>query len=237
MAALAAFAGACIRGFTGFGANLIWAPVLVSVIDPVQAVAVMGIVGSVNTLQIVAPAAKKADWSGIYPIIIAAGVTAPIGIWALYHMEAENVRRAIGAFILVIAFILMTGWRYKGSRKGIKGRVAQSVTGGIAGWLAGFGGIGGPIPVLYFMASNDPAPVQRANNVVAVSALVPVVLAVLIYRGAITLDTLIMSALLFVPAALGTWLGAHSFTIAPPEIFRKAVLILLIIIGVSALAL
>jgi len=237
MAALAGFAGAYIRGFTGFGSNLIWAPVLVTVIDPVQAVAIMGLVGMFGTAQIVIPVAKVADWKGIYPIILGSWITAPFGIWALYQMEPDYVRRAIGVFILIIAFILMTGWTYKGARTGIKGRMAQIGTGSIAGWLAGFGGIGGPIPVLYFMASNDPAPIQRANNVVAVAALIPMVIGILIFRGAITQTTLIQAAILFVPFTAGTWLGAHSFKIAPPQVFRKAVLILLIIIGVSALGL
>ena len=237
MAALAGFAGGYIRGFTGFGSNLIWAPVLVTVMEPVQAVAIMGLVGMMGTIQIAIPVAKDADWKGIYPIILAAVVTSPLGIWALYNLEAENVRRIIGVFILIIAFILMTGWRYKGERTGIKGRLAQMTTGGIAGWLAGFGGIGGPIPVLYFMASTDPAPIQRANNVISVSMLIPMVLAVLIYRGEVTEITLIQAAILFFPFTAGMWLGAHSFTKAPAEIFRKAVLVLLIIIGVSALGL
>jgi uncharacterized protein len=237
MAALAGFAGAFIRGFTGFGSNLIWAPVLVTVMDPVQAVAIMGLVGVFGTAQIVIPVAKIADWKGIYPIILGSWITAPLGIWALYHIEADNVRRVIGVFILVIAVILMTGWRYKGARTGLKGRLAQVGTGSIAGWLAGFGGIGGPIPVLYFMASHDPAPIQRANNVVAVAALIPMVLAILLYRGAINENTLIQAVILLVPFTIGTWLGANSFKIAPPELFRKAVLILLIIIGVSALGL
>ena len=237
MAALAGFAGGYIRGFTGFGSNLIWAPVLVTVMEPVQAVAIMGLVGMMGTIQIAIPVAKVADWKGIYPIILAAVVTSPLGIWALYNLEAENVRRIIGVFILIIAFILMTGWRYKGERTGIKGRLAQMTTGGIAGWLAGFGGIGGPIPVLYFMASTDPAPIQRANNVISVSMLIPMVLAVLIYRGEVTEITLIQAAILFFPFTAGMWLGAHSFTKAPAEIFRKAVLVLLIIIGVSALGL
>ena len=63
------------------------------------------------------------------------------------------------------------------------------------------------------------------------------VLAVLIYNGAVTQTTLIHAALLFFPFTGGMWLGAHSFTKAPGEIFRKAVLILLIIIGVGALSL
>ena len=237
MAALAGFAGGYIRGFTGFGSNLIWAPVLVSVMAPVQAVAIMGLVGMVGTAQIAIPVAKDADWKGIYPIILASWLTAPFGIWALYHLEADNVRRIIGVFILIIAFILMTGWRYKGERTGIKGRLAQVTTGSMAGWLAGFGGIGGPIPVLYFMASSDPAPIQCANNVISVGALIPMVLAILIYRGEVTETTLIQAAILFFPFTAGMWLGAHSFTKAPPEIFRQAVLVLLIIIGISALGL
>ena len=115
--------------------------------------------------------------------------------------------------------------------------MAQVTTGGIAGWLASFGGIGGPIPVLYFMASSEPAPIQRANNVISVSMLIPMVLAVLIYRGEVTERTLIQTAILFFPFPAGMWLDAHSFTKAPAEILCKAVLVLLIIIGISALGL
>ena len=49
MAALAGFAAGYIRGFSGFGANLIWAPVLVTVMNPVQALAIMSLVGLAGT--------------------------------------------------------------------------------------------------------------------------------------------------------------------------------------------
>ena len=52
VAILTGFFGAYIRGFTGFGANLIWAPALVTVIEPVQAVAIMGIVGLISKLKL-----------------------------------------------------------------------------------------------------------------------------------------------------------------------------------------
>ena len=145
--------------------------------------------------------------------------------------------RIIGTFILIIALILLTGWRYNGKRTGVKGFFARATTGGLAGLLAGFGGIGGPIPVLYFMASSDPAHILRANNIVAVAALIPMALGILIFNGAVTDTIVIQAIILFFPFTIGTWLGAHSFKIAPPEIFRKAVLVLLIIIGASALGL
>jgi len=236
IAAGAGFLGAFVRGFTGFGANLIWAPVLVVLYGPVEAVAIMGLAGLFSTVQLCVPAAKQADWAEIWPIVLTALVAAPFGVLTLYYVEADFVRRAIGGFVLVIALILMSGWRYTGDRGGVKGTLARIVTGSLGGWLAGFGGIGGPIPVLYFMAAPGQAAVQRANNVIAVSALVPMVLVTLIYNGNITELTLIRVLLLVPTYMIGTWLGAHSFKKAPAKIFRKAVLVLLIAIGVSALA-
>ena len=235
VAILTGFFGAYIRGFTGFGSNLIWAPALVTVIEPVQAVAIMGIVGLISTTQIALPILKNVAWKEIYPIIITSWVTAPLGILVLYDLNSGNVRQIIGIFILVITFILITGWRYQGKRTGIKGRLAQITTGGIAGWLAGFGGIGGPIPVLYFMAGSDHPSIQRANNIVTVSSMIPMVLFILIYRGAINEQTLIQSAILLIPFTLGTWFGTHSFKYVSPKFFRKAILMLLIVIGTSAL--
>ena len=234
-AALAGFIGSYVRGFTGFGANLIWAPALVTVMNPVQAVAIMGIVGLVSSVQIIVPVISKVNWDEVWPIITSSWLLVPFGIWALYDVNPESVRKTIGFFIIIIALILMKGWRYEGSRTGFKGKLAQLTTGGIAGWLSGFGGIGGPIPVLYFTANIDQPSVQRANNVVTVSALIPAVLIVLLYKGAINEDTLIKSAILFIPVALGIWLGARSFRNVTPSIFRNAVLILLILIGIFTL--
>ena len=37
----------------------------------------------------------------------------------------DTYKQLVRWFILIIAFILMTGWRYKGERTGVKGRLAQ----------------------------------------------------------------------------------------------------------------
>ena len=235
IAVFAGFMGGLIRGFTGFGANLIWAPALIMVIDPVQAVAIMALVGTFSSVQIAVPASKHVNWREIYPIILASWITVPIGIWALYSLPPDNIKRFIGAFIILIVLILFSGWRYTGARNGVRGRLAQSVTGAIAGLFSGFGGIGGPIPVLYFMASKSPAHIQRANNVIAVTALIPMVIIVLTLNGAITQATLINSFVLFFPFSLGVFLGTRGFKISRPGFFRKIILTLLLIIGLSSL--
>jgi len=60
---------------------------------------------------------------------------------------------------------------------------------------------------------------------------------VLIYRGKVTEITLILAAILFFPFTAGMWLDAHSFTKASADIFRKAILVLLVVIGVLVLSL
>ena len=235
IAAFAGFIGGLIRGFTGFGANLIWAPALIMVIDPVQAVAIMALVGTFSSVQIAVPASKHVDWREIYPIILASWITVPIGIWALYSLPSDNIRRFIGFFIILIVLILFSRWKYTGARNGLRGRFAQSVTGAIAGIFTGFGGIGGPIPVLYFMASKGPTHIQRANNVIAVTALIPMVIIILTLNGEINRATLLNSFVLFFPFSLGVFLGTNGFKISQPEVFRKIVLTLLLIIGLSSL--
>jgi hypothetical protein len=234
LAIAAAFAvlSAAIRGFTGFGSNLIWGPVLLYLYGPVEMVAIMAMTGAMAILQIAVPAARIANWRDIRVILIAAILIAPLGIYSLIHLDPEIVRRAIGGFILIIALILASGWNFKGAR----GYTAQIVTGGVAGWLAGFAGIGGPICVLYFMAGPGKAEIQRANNTISVGVLSPPVVIMLAINGNVALETVVIAVLLLPPYFLGQWIGARLFYVLPRTLFRRLVLGLLMVIGVTVLA-
>ena len=80
IAGVFAVAAAMLRGFTGFGANLIWGPVLIFLWGPVEAVAIMGLTGISASLQGCIPEIRKADWPEITPIIIAATIGGPMGV-------------------------------------------------------------------------------------------------------------------------------------------------------------
>ena len=133
---------------------------------------------------------------------------------------------------MVYLFVHPTGWQYRGNR----GLTPKVITGGLGGGLAGFAAIGGPICVLYFMAAPGPADVQRANNMISVTILVPMVLVSLAVSGGIGIDTLIRAAILLLPYSLGIWLGYRLFHAIPKELFRRAVLGLLMIVGVAVMA-
>jgi hypothetical protein len=231
IAAAVAFAGAILRGFTGFGANLILAPVYAVLFGPVEAVQLVVIISVIAVWQIFVPAAKVVDWREIAPMIGAAIVLSPLGVWALLIAEPAFVRRAMGVFVLIAAAVLLTGWSYKGPR----GPIIGAAVGGLGGFITGFASIGGPIPVLYFMSAPGEARVQRANNVISVAVFAPVTLAVFVVTGTLTLETVFRAIVLTIPYMAGLWSGTRLFTVAPAAAFRWIVLGILAAIGVGAL--
>lgn len=229
IASIFAMAGAAIRGLTGFGANLILAPALLILYGPAETVAIMGITGIISSLPIFVPAMSKVDWREIQIIIVSAFIMAPMGVWTLLYLEPDMFRRVMGATILLMAGLLMTGWRYEGTR----GAVPKIITGGLSGYLAGFAGIGGPVCALYFMSAAGTAQVQRANNAVSVSLLVPVPILSLGLSGLIDMGTLIKAVILVIPFVVGQWFGILLFGVMPQQTFRRIVLGLLAAIGVG----
>ncbi len=229
IASLFAVAGAAIRGLTGFGANLIWGPALVVLYGPAETVAIMGMTSILSAFPIFIPAVGQVNWKEIRTIIICAFIMAPVGVWTLLHLEPDLFRRVLGGFILLMAGILMTGWTYKGER----GMRPQMVAGGLSGYLAGFAGIGGPICALYFMSAPGSATIQRANNTISVTLLIPVPLFSLAMTGQIRLETVVKAVLLIAPYIFGQWLGTLLFGVLPQQTFRRIVLVLLAAIGLG----
>ena len=103
IASVFAMVGAAIRGLTGFGANLIWAPALVILYGPVETVAIMGITGILSAVPMFVPAMGKVDWREIRIIIASAFVVTPAGVWSLIYLEPDMFRRIMGGLIFWLA--------------------------------------------------------------------------------------------------------------------------------------
>ena len=231
IASIFAMIGAAIRGLTGFGANLIWAPALVVLYGPAETVAIMGITGILSAFPMFLPAMGKVNWRELSVIIVSAFVLAPAGVWSLIYLEPDMFRRIMGGLIFVMAGVLMTGWHYEGTR----GAVPKIIVGGVSGYLAGFAGIGGPICALYFMSARGTAQTQRANNSVSVSLLIPVPIVSLGLSGLIGFDTVIKAVILVAPYVIGQYLGSLLFGVVPQQAFRQIILWLLAAIGVGTM--
>jgi uncharacterized membrane protein YfcA len=231
LCAAVAVLAAIVRAFTGFGANVVWGPVLMLYYGPVEMVAIMAIAAVATSFQIALPSAKQADWRIMGIMFAAMLIATPFGVLTLLHVDPHVFKRAFGVFILVCAAVLASGWVYRGTHS----TWATAATGALSGWIAGFAGVGGPILVIYFLAAPGDLRQKHANNSISVTLLAPITLAALLWEGAVDADAWIRGLLFLAPVFLGQWIGLRLFRVAPIDLFRKVSLGLMMIIGVTVL--
>ena len=151
MGGLVALISGVLRGYTGFVGGLLMIPLLAILLGPLEGITVSAIAGFVGAIQMAPRAAKIAHWPELAPVSIALAITTPLGILFLVSADPILIRRAMGAFVLLSAIVMMTGWNYRGSRA----VVASATVGALAGGVTGAFGIpGGPFFVLYFLAAQ-----------------------------------------------------------------------------------
>ncbi len=232
LAALMTFGAAAIRGLTGFGMAIVLVPLLGLVIRPddavVLAILLQLLIGPVGISAMLRDGDKQSA-----AIIAAAAIFAtPFGIWLLAHTEPDVARLsiaaiAIGAFLLVLLPV-RTGYR--------PGPLAGIVTGLMAGALTGFAAMPGP-PVVPYYLRQDIAPERaRASMMLVFFATAMAGTASAGLLGMITPNLPWLAIVLFVPMALGNWLGGQAFGTVPARLWREIVAAILGIAGVSALS-
>ena len=232
-AGLIAILSGVIHGYTGFGAALFMVPLFAMLFGPVDAIAIAIIMGLFGSVQLYPGAARNAQWRETAPVILAIAISTPIGAYLLFSLDDAVIRDTIGAFVLLSALILLSGWVYKGPR----GLLASLVAGGLAGSITGAAGVGGPALAIYFLSAPVPAAVQRANIVIAVAAVLVVTLTALIIGGGVK-EEIVYRAIILIPVyVLGTWSGSKLFAIAPQAYFRRIALWLLIAAGIGIILL
>ena len=177
VALLVAIAAGMAHGFTGFGGALVAMPLYAVLFGPVEALAILVFAGVVGSAQLTVRAARIVRWPHVIPMMVAAIIFTPLGVFSLVTVDPDLIRRAIGLLVLAGALVIGFGWTYKGPRNTASGAVA----GALAGYLTGSTGMGGPPLAAYMLAFPDPADVQRANIVVMTALLITVTLVGLIF--------------------------------------------------------
>ena len=234
LAALAAFLSFIVQGYSGFGGGIIVVPILAFIFGPVEAVAINVIPSFLANISLVPSLVKDTNWRELRPLLVGVLFTIPIGLLFLVSVEPEIIRKGMGVFIILIALLLISGWRYTGKREGWVGVGVGALGGAIIG---GFGIPSGPIMVAYIMSSKDAPNVQRATIAVLVVLTITILLFALIAGGIFTSREVVAGFLLIPLYVGGAWLGKKIFELAPASWFKKITFSLLFLTGVSTLLL
>lgn len=228
--ATAAVAGLA-RGFSGFGAALIFIPLASATLGPRVAAPLLMLVDNLTALPLVPDAWRRADRGEVASLTAGALLGAPAGAWLLLHLDPLALRWAMCGLAVAMLALLASGWRYHG-RPALPLSLAVGASSGL---LSGAAQMGGPPVVAYWLGGAIPATRVRANIVLffAASGLISAVTYLL--GGLLTAEVLLLSALVAPVYGIGLWCGSRLFGRASEAGFRRACFLLIALAAVIGL--
>ncbi len=217
VAALAAFVAATIRGFSGFGAGLVFMPVGAACFGPKVAAGILMVIDTILILPFVARAVRIVDWREILPLGLAAMVTVPVGALVLLHVDPVPLRWGLSLAIVGSVGVLAAGWRYRGPTR----MWLSALVGGTAGFLSGAAQIPGPPVLIYWLGREVVSATMRANAIVFFCFTTIVSGIAFLIGGIFTAEVMALSLALFPVYAIGMLAGSRLFGLASEATYRR----------------
>ena len=227
----AVFVGAFVRGYTGFGSSLIWVASLTLVLPPAAVVPVILMLEVAASLHLLPRVWRDVQWRTLRPLLLGAWAATPFGLYLLARLPMAPMQAAISVVVLAAAILLWRGYALRRT----PGPVATFATGVLSGALNGSTSVGGPPVILFFFASPAGAAVGRASIIAYFLGTDAVGAAMAAVGGLLGWDALIRFAWFLPAMLLGASLGNRRFLKADPATFRRAALVVLMVLALAGL--
>ncbi len=220
---LVALVAGLSRGFSGFGAALIFVPLASALVGPKLAAPILVIIDGVFASYLIPPAFKLGDRRDVSLMFIGALVGVPLGTIVLTHYSPITLRWLIAGMAVAMLVLLASGWRYRGKPHAL----ATVGVGSISGLFSGIAQIGGPPVVSYWMGTDTAHAKLRANIILYFAASSVLSVMTYVWGGLMSLEILKFSVFAGPAYGVGTYIGSKLFGFASPAVFRMSSLILI----------
>ena len=228
---LATFAAAFVTGLAGFAFAIVAAAVWLHFLPPAQCTALIAAFGLIVQGWSVWKLRQSISPARLAPFLIGGVIGVPIGSEILRWASPTSLRFAIG--VVLVAFSLYSLIRPKLPSASGAGRVTDGMVGMINGALGGATGFAGIILTIWSTLRGWTPPEQRAVfQPVGVSVFLMTAL-FLGGTGTVSRDTIWLFLIGLPALAAGTWVGLKLFGQLDEVGFRRVVLGLLLVSGVS----
>ncbi len=219
---------ATVQASTGFGFNLLAAPILVAFYDSLDVVPALHIVWLPLGAALWIHHRKQVEMRRVWMWLVPAIPFTFAGVWLLKWADPAILKRFIGSVtLLTVAAIALNV-----SRPVRRERLWMTLTGALSGLLGGATAMSGPPVLLLGLNQRWPAETFRPTLLAYFTLLGIVAVATLAVSGTITETSLRFAAAglpgLVVGFFVGTWLARHLVG----KRFRYAVIGLLVVVGV-----
>jgi uncharacterized membrane protein YfcA len=219
--------GAIIKGFSGFGASILWVVSISLVLPPIQVVPMLLMFEIISSFCLLPGIWRKVQWKSISNLMIGTLMGTPLGIYALASLSASSIRITLAVTVLTTAILLLRGF----ALEKMPGKRATVGVGVLAGMLNGSMSIGGPPVVLFYFSTPIGMAVSRASMIAYFFGLDAVGTAMLSYQGLIDGVVLWRTILLMPLLLLGTLIGNLSYKKTNPDRFKKVALYIWVILS------
>ena len=229
---VASFAGALIAGVAGFAFGLIASAIWLHAIAPPQSAALIAAFAIVIQGASLWKLRHAVQVSRLVPFFIGGALGIPLGAEVLRWASTSQMRTFVGLALVLFSVYSLVRPKLPAVSGG---KIADSVVGVASGFLGGSTGLAG-IPVIIWSTlrgwSKDE---QRA---VFQPVVVGIFIMTLVWFGGnqmLTKDTLRLFVIGLPAVLLGTWLGLKLYGKLDEVTFRRVVLILLLLSGLTLL--
>lgn len=229
--AVALFAAAFVRGYSGFGFSAIFIAFAALLTNPVPYIPVVFMCEIAMTAFQASGIWPSIDWRRALTLLAGAAIATVPAIYVMANLSEQTARLTISTLILGLSLLLLSGWQLKRTI-GTHGHVGVGVFSGMVN-SAGVGGL----PIAAFMAAQPiPAATFRATLIIYLTGLDLMAMPVLWANGLLTSDTILAAALAFPILGLGVWFGGRRFLSASPQQFRRVAVALLLALSLIGIA-
>lgn len=231
--AAAALIGGLSRGFSGFGAALVFVPLASAAVGPRAAVPVLALLECVSCLAFLPGAWRHAARREVGVMSLGAIFAVPLGALILAHSDPVALRWAMTGLVLAALVVLGSGWRYRGA-----GSAPLTVgVGAVGGVMSGTAMLGGVAPAVWWLGRGGAALNVRANMNLYFAILTAAVTAAFAWRGLIGAGSAWLALAAGPAYAAGLWGGAALFGMASETTFRRTAYVLILAAAVLGMPL
>lgn len=228
-----AFAGGLTSGVAGFALGLVVSGVWLHIMAPVHVAFLIAGCGLVTQTYGIWYLRGSVDWRKAVPFMASGAIGVPIGAGLLTVIDPAAVKTGMGVLLTLYGIYGLARPALTAPRPRLSADLGVGFANGLIGGLTGLGGV---LVTLWYQAKGWPKDVQRAVFQPVLFVVLTLSAGSLAVAGAMTAET-VKLYLLGLPALLaGTWVGFRLYGRLDEAGFRKVILLLLLLSGLSLVA-
>lgn len=223
--------GGFIQGISGFAFAMVAMSVWAWGVDPKLA-AVMAVFGGLTGQVFTAISSRRSLYlPTLTPYLLGAAVGVPLGVLVLPYLNPQHFKLLLGSILLVFCPIMFLAARLPKIQWG--GRGADALAGALGGVMGGIGGFTGVAPAVWCtLRGYDKDQYRSVLQNFNLAALATTFVA-LVVSGAVTTSMLPQFAIIVPALLIPSVFGAKIYTGLSADAFRKIVLALLTLSGLT----